>query len=166
MNMISHHSDNPFRFYGYPLAHPPTLHRLLKRWLSNHHPLAISCQLNTAMPGWIPHQLAATSTPTTDSPLTTTSRPDVDCHVDWLSSQNERMSRRQPPVSRRWFFSAVSMCLPPPPPPSHLNASWRWFFLAFRPSPITTTSLASKRKLEVITFNVSTVSQHHHLPRI
>ena len=74
----------------------------------------------------------------------------------------------------------ISMRLPPPPPPSHPNASWRWSILAFRctshyhhlphfqmragggsfrrfdVNPTTTTSLASKRELEVVLFVVST----------
>ena len=45
-----------------------------------------SSSTHTAAPGWILHQLA-TTTPAADSPLTTTtSRPNIDCHINWPSS--------------------------------------------------------------------------------
>ena len=78
----------------------------------------------------------------------------------------------RPNVSQRWFFFVLLTCHPPPP--SHPIASRRWFFRLFRHvsrhhhlpriqtragggffdsfamSPTTTTSLASKRKPEVV----------------
>jgi len=85
-------------------------------------------------------------------------------------------------------------CLPPPPPPSHPNASWRWLFSTFRrdshhhhlpriqmrarggyfqpfdATPSTSTSLASKRELEVVLFGdfkaSATAAAHYHCPRI
>ena len=89
------------------------------------------------------------------------------------------------PVFFRSFFlhpplTPVTPKLPPLPPPSHLDASQRWSISAFRctshyhhlprfqmraggssfwrfnVNPTTTTSLASKRELEVVFFVIST----------
>ena len=111
-------------------------------------------------------------------------------------------------------FFVLSTRHPPPPPPSRPDASWRWFFSMFRhvfrhhhlpriqtqagggsfrhfdTSPTTTTSLVSKRELEVVFLSIRPpvppppppshpnasqrwsispfrrASLHHHLPRV
>ena len=95
-----------------------------------------------------------------------------------------------PNASWRWIFSTFSTRLPPPPPPSHPIASWRWIFSTFqrvylrhhlphvqtragggsficfdRPTT-TTTSLASKRELEVVSSTFLMRLPPHHLPHI
>ena len=88
------------------------------------------------------------------------------------SATTSLASKREPEVD----FLVLSMCLPPLPPSSHPNASWRWFswsflhlchddhlpriqtqaggglFSIFHTSAMMTTSLASKRELEVVSF--------------
>ena len=126
------------------------------------------------------------ATPTTTTSLASKREPEVVFFV--LST---RLPPLPPPLrpnaSWRWF---LRLCRPPAttPPPSRSNASWRWFFSLFRPSATTTTSLASKRELEVVIFDLSMRlpppppscpnasrrwlisgfrhDTHHHLPRI
>ena len=96
------------------------------------------------------------------------------CYAQTATSTTSLASNREPEV----VFFVLSTRHPPPPPPSHSDASWRWFFSTFRhvfrhhhlpriqtragggsfrrfdTSPTTTTSLMSKRELEVVFLSI------------